>query len=388
MSIHSSLRTTGTKAAPMTHVAHPGLVLQRKCACGASAASSLAGECVQCKKKRLFGMQAKLRISTPGDVYEQEADHIADVVMNMGDRGARRAPGSGESAPSADTHEGRTSLARKTASSNSPPVGEEAEELERAADGDLQEVQAFAPTDGVAQSIASLHGGEPLPRPVRRFFEPRFGFDFGRVRLHHDRNADEMATAIGARAFTLGRHIVLRSSEYAPGTRRSLKLLAHELAHVVQQEPDGHGRRNGPLAIGRLPAGQVRLQRCSADGQPPTVSNTVVCDGKDSFKVRVTSFGGAQGEKCGLKSCMIMHEAHHIADYGAWCPDICKGQPDGSRTLMTADERKNSEVPASNIEIACLQGWLATHTANKDAACTTMVQNRITQMEAYRDSFK
>ena len=79
----------------------------------------------------------------------------------------------------------------------------------------------------------------PLPQEVRSFFEPRFGHDFSRVRVHADGRAAEAARVLGTRAYTLGRDIVFGSGEYTPGTMEGQQVLAHELAHVVQQEDGG-----------------------------------------------------------------------------------------------------------------------------------------------------
>jgi hypothetical protein len=68
--------------------------------------------------------------------------------------------------------------------------------------------------------------------------ESSFQFDFGRVRVHHDPEANQAASGFSARAFTLGRHIAFDQGEYAPGSPQGLKLLAHEMAHVVQQAQD------------------------------------------------------------------------------------------------------------------------------------------------------
>jgi len=79
--------------------------------------------------------------------------------------------------------------------------------------------------------------GRPLDAATRAFFEPRFGVDFGRVRVHTDEQAADSARAIGARAYTAGQAIVFGRGAFAPGARTGLHLLAHELAHVVQQHP-------------------------------------------------------------------------------------------------------------------------------------------------------
>jgi outer membrane protein OmpA-like peptidoglycan-associated protein len=87
-------------------------------------------------------------------------------------------------------------------------------------------------------------GGQPLPESVRAYFEPRFGYDFGGVRLHTDEQVSETAKSINARAFTVGRDVAFGAGEYSPGTSEGKKLLAHELAHVVQQTGSVRGQQN------------------------------------------------------------------------------------------------------------------------------------------------
>ena len=65
--------------------------------------------------------------------------------------------------------------------------------------------------------------------------EARFGHDLSGVRVHHDRKAAKAARAVQARAFTVGRNVIFGPGEYAPGSQEGRRLLAHELAHVVQQ---------------------------------------------------------------------------------------------------------------------------------------------------------
>jgi hypothetical protein len=77
--------------------------------------------------------------------------------------------------------------------------------------------------------------GQPLPPATRAFFEPRFGHDFGGVRVHTDGQAAESARGMNAAAYTLGRDVVFGADQYAPETGQGRKLIAHELAHVVQQ---------------------------------------------------------------------------------------------------------------------------------------------------------
>jgi hypothetical protein len=81
-----------------------------------------------------------------------------------------------------------------------------------------------------------LHSpGKPLDRDTRAFFEPRFGHDFGSVRVHADALAAESARAVNAQAYTVGHNLVFGSNQFAPQSQGGRKLLAHELTHAVQQ---------------------------------------------------------------------------------------------------------------------------------------------------------
>lgn len=78
--------------------------------------------------------------------------------------------------------------------------------------------------------------GVPLDAASRAFMEPRFGHDFSRVRIHIGPEAVRSARAVGARAYAISRHVVFSDGQYTPQTPAGRHLLAHELAHVIQQE--------------------------------------------------------------------------------------------------------------------------------------------------------
>lgn len=80
-----------------------------------------------------------------------------------------------------------------------------------------------------------LGSGSPLPGGVRTRMESAFGSSFGGVRLHTDGKAAQLSDQLNARAFTVGQHVAFGSGEYHPGTIGGDALMAHELAHVVQQ---------------------------------------------------------------------------------------------------------------------------------------------------------
>ncbi len=86
---------------------------------------------------------------------------------------------------------------------------------------------------GVREALRSP--SQPLEAATRAAMEPRFGHDFGKVRVHADRQAGESAQALDARAYTVGTNVVFAPGQYAPGSPSTNALLAHELAHVVQQ---------------------------------------------------------------------------------------------------------------------------------------------------------
>jgi hypothetical protein len=90
--------------------------------------------------------------------------------------------------------------------------------------------------------------GRPLDKTARSFFEPRFGHDFSRVRVHADSKAADSAQAVHASAYTVGNDIVLDQGQLAPGTEVGSKILAHELAHTIQQG-DSHAEDSATLQV-------------------------------------------------------------------------------------------------------------------------------------------
>lgn len=81
--------------------------------------------------------------------------------------------------------------------------------------------------------------GHSLDRATRSYFEPRFGHDFSNVRVHTDSQAAQSARSVNALAYTVGQNVVFGTSQYQPGTAQGNRLLAHELAHTIQQASGG-----------------------------------------------------------------------------------------------------------------------------------------------------
>jgi hypothetical protein len=109
--------------------------------------------------------------------------------------------------------------------------------------GDLGDVLFKARPGGPAATAeagaarARLGHGQPLDAPVRSAMSEVFGQDFSHVRIHAGGRASRMADDLNAHAFAVGHHIAFGAGEYRPGTPLGDALIAHELAHVVQQGP-------------------------------------------------------------------------------------------------------------------------------------------------------
>ncbi|HEY3038871.1 MAG TPA: DUF4157 domain-containing protein [Pyrinomonadaceae bacterium] len=108
----------------------------------------------------------------------------------------------------------------------------------------LSHFQSLNHATSAVEKVLHLENGKPLDNPIRTFMESRFGHDFSGVRIHTDDSAVLSAETINARSYTVGRDIVFGASQYAPETFAGRHLLAHELAHVMQQaRPDSAPKR-------------------------------------------------------------------------------------------------------------------------------------------------
>lgn len=112
---------------------------------------------------------------------------------------------------------------------------------------DRRRDDAVAAVSPVAETtgIPARAGGSPLDAQLRATMEGRFGVDFGSVRLHTGDRAERDAADVHARAFTVGDDVVFGAGEYVPHTAEGRRLIAHELAHVIQQR-----RAVGPVVGG------------------------------------------------------------------------------------------------------------------------------------------
>ena len=216
----------------------------------------------------------KLTVNTPGDEYEQEADRTAAIVMRMPESRQQLArPREGGYAKCPEEYGVREHLQAKavraddTGGTEAPPI--------------------------VHETLRSP--GQPLDSATRDFMEPRFGHDFGGVRVHTDAKAAESARSVNALAYTVERDIVFGAYQYQPGTRDGQHLLVHELAHVVQQD-------QAPIyAVQRTCRSAAQCAAPSA-GSATRFGASVEAE---SEAIAVASGGGAPAPPGGHASCNL-----------------------------------------------------------------------------------
>jgi hypothetical protein len=210
-------------------------------------------------------IQTKLTVSQPNDIYEQEADRVADQVMRM--------PSSSESYLPIKTLDEKK-INRKCKSC-------EDEEEEKMIHRKTDNAYAYQMSKDVSHSIDNMDGGGlPLDVSTRKFMESRFGFDFSNIRIHADERAARLSSSLNSFAYTIGNDILFGKGQYNPYTNIGKKLLAHELTHVVQQNnqnttisrsPDKRPQAN-ITNIPTIQAGDVVVRAGTFSGKNPLVN--------------------------------------------------------------------------------------------------------------------
>ena len=216
---------------------------------------------IQTKEDEEIKIQPKLTIGPVNDVYEQEADRVAEQVMRMSEKSRvgirsetvkqldRAMITPSQISVRHDQTVARYALPFVDVGDSEPfEVGqeesrpEEETEIQRKALSEF-EIQrstidgSQTATTKVEQSIEGImrYGGEPLSSGMRDFMDVRFGHDFSTVRIHTDELAGKVSRQLNARAFTFGNHIFFTPGEFRPAEFSGRRLLAHELTHVIQQ---------------------------------------------------------------------------------------------------------------------------------------------------------
>jgi hypothetical protein len=194
----------------------------------------------------LGSVLAKLAVGAARDPLEAEADQVAEHIMRSTEDSCECGGTCGGCASHMDGSDSAGTIRRRPATHS-----------------------AHGAATVVPDSfVRGLGPGRPMDPGTRAFFEPRFGRDLGGIRIHNGAAAAKAAASIGAAAFTTGEHIAF-ARHTGPNTDAGRRVLAHELAHVVQQ---GDGRtaaiqRVGPEdpPLGYFPAERELLERERAE---------------------------------------------------------------------------------------------------------------------------
>jgi hypothetical protein len=228
-------------------------------------------------------VQSKLAIGQANDPLEHEADRIADQVMQ---------------APTSEPVIGNAplQLSRMCADCKA----EDEAQMLQTKRASMSEPAAGYALDAASKAIGSP--GQPLDASARTYFEPRFAYDFSQVRIHSDGLAHDAATAVNAKAYTVGSHVVFAAGQYAPHAREGRQLLAHELTHVVQQSGGKALRSTSPVSTAVIQR-QMTNQR---EGTPAKTKTPVEED---------CGTGEVEGH---VQICCMPHERQHVKE----CDDL------------------------------------------------------------------
>ncbi|WP_051563778.1 eCIS core domain-containing protein [Enterovibrio calviensis] len=176
---------------------------------------------------RPLPLQAKLTIGSSHDVFEQEADRIADKVVSMPTSAIQGACSCGGVCSARNSASGSSQLGVQRKAQNTPLLNNPS--MQQGPSRQTSSVPA-----AVHQTLRKP--GALLDSQTRSFMEPRFGADFSQVRIHTDDDAAKSANSINARAYTVGSQVVFGAGQYRPQTDVGRRLIAHELTHVMQQQ--------------------------------------------------------------------------------------------------------------------------------------------------------
>ena len=178
------------------------------------------------------GIMAKLKVGQPDDKFEKEADAVADSVINPANDKATFS---------------MTGNARSSVINMKCAACDEEEIQMSSADRHSSHDNGYMTPGQIDTTLSQGGNGFQLPQQLNQEMGGKIGSDFEHVRIHTDQNAVQMNEALNARAFTHGNHIYFNKNQYNSSNSLGRHLLAHELAHVVQQDAGATTVRRKPL---------------------------------------------------------------------------------------------------------------------------------------------
>ena len=263
---------------------------------------------VQSKKSRGFDLnrismrpQAKLTVNKPGDAYEQEADNVAQQVVQRMNNPQEQQTEDHQQQPKQSQQQEKQIQTKSLADSITPVVQRQQESQQQAQEEEQEQVQAKSIASPVQRQQESQQqtqeqeqeeeniqakslvqqksagkgkdanaelessigeargGGQPMADDVRQPMEEAIGADFSGVRIHTDSRSDNLNQSIQAKAFTTGQDVFFRQGEYSPGSDGGKELLAHELTHVVLHSGGGVRQKSTPSENAKTNKVQTKL---------------------------------------------------------------------------------------------------------------------------------
>ncbi len=209
-------------------------------------------------------IQPKLKIGSPNDRYEREADQMAETVMQRAEISVKP-----------------TSVQRKC-----EDCEEETLQM-KTNSGSVPDLQKAATTSSLEQQLQQSKGnGQALSRDTSTAMSQAFGQDFSKVQVHTDSKAIQMNQQLNAKAFTHGNQIYFNKGQYQPNRSEGKRLLAHELTHVVQQGKSSsqHIQRQVNPQANTVPAALIGTP------EPTMDPRLITSNSRDNLIVQVAEF--------------------------------------------------------------------------------------------------
>jgi hypothetical protein len=186
-------------------------------------------------------VQAKLTVNAPDDMYEQEADRVADQVTSVSNLSLNTPPHTSTAVQRKCDKCEQEQLQRKPITHS---IQSKAAHIQQKSEPPGTSHESASSTGLEAQLTSKQNGGNPLPGSVKGLMESRIGYNFDRVRIHTDQDSVQMNRDLGAQAFTHGENIFFGAGKFNPHSTSGSHLLAHELTHVIQQTGDVQTKRS------------------------------------------------------------------------------------------------------------------------------------------------
>ena len=213
--------------------------------------------------------------------------------------------------------------------------------------------------------------GQVLDGDTREFFEARFGCDLSHVRVHSDLRAAESARAVGAHAYTVGRHVVFGEGRYSPQSSHGRSLLSHELTHVVQQsaspDPRSEIRIGEATCSAEREADQAERESTVAEPLPVEHRTPAKLQGKWDWKraAKGAAIGLGAGIVAGLAANARSAPGYLVAGLvgGGLLAGFVIGGATGSEEPSCGTEKKGVIATAVKLGLSMLQVTIAAITA-------------------------